>query len=719
MQKVLVCTFCFLLVMMGLSNAQSGQWVWVSGSSSPNSSGNYGVKGVSAPGNMPPARYQAAYWIDKQGNYWIFGGSEASGFGHNDLWRYSVSTGEWTWMSGEQTGVNPMGNYGTQGIPSTTNYPPALGFGSNCWTDTAGNLWLFGGFDQSNFINSDNLWRYTITTNEWTWVSGSGTLTGTSPIYGPLGVYGPTYYPGSRAECKSGWVIDNELWLFGGQDNTSGAMSDLWSYNTLTNQWAWKGGSSNVNAPGNYGTLGVASPTNEPPARCSYTKWKDADNNLYLFAGGSFFGFSQVNGLNDTWKYDLQTKLWTWINGSNSIDHPGMTPAFCQPDATKYPRSRIENQTAQTNSTCVNAFWTFGGFDFAGNAHNDLWLFNTNTNEWTHLNGQASINSNIVPFNYGNLGVPSNSNLPPGRGGTCTWTDNLGNLWIFGGGGNGSTGWSFMNDLWKFIPDTSCIKTGLVGVTLQPPAQTTLCPGDTITLLVPTNVQIDIQPNVGYSYNSGTGEIQFYGPSSNTYTVSANSLNPNDPCFINDTISFSISGYNLIHADFALSPAIVSLTNPVVELNNLSSNATSYEWYLNGVYLGNSPDLTHTFSQTGTYCFTLIAKGDCNQIDSITKCCEVIENGIVSFPNVFSPNGDNLNDVFRPIIHGDFTISNFQVYNRWGQAVFTFRNYSQKPEWDGSFQGQKCEMGTYFYLAEISDVLGKTYLYKGDIMLLR
>ncbi|QLH47345.1 MAG: WG repeat-containing protein [Bacteroidota bacterium] len=338
MQKVLVCTFCFLLVMMGLSNAQSGQWVWVSGSSSPNSSGNYGVKGVSAPGNMPPARYQAAYWIDKQGNYWIFGGSEASGFGHNDLWRYSVSTGEWTWMSGEQTGVNPMGNYGTQGIPSTTNYPPALGFGSNCWTDTAGNLWLFGGFDQSNFINSDNLWRYTITTNEWTWVSGSGTLTGTSPIYGPLGVYGPTYYPGSRAECKSGWVIDNELWLFGGQDNTSGAMSDLWSYNTLTNQWAWKGGSSNVNAPGNYGTLGVASPTNEPPARCSYTKWKDADNNLYLFAGGSFFGFFQVNGLNDTWKYDLQTKLWTWINGSNSIDHPGMTPAFCQPDATKYPR---------------------------------------------------------------------------------------------------------------------------------------------------------------------------------------------------------------------------------------------------------------------------------------------------------------------------------------------------------------------------------------------
>lgn len=157
MQKVLVCTFCFLHVMVGLSKAQSGQWVWMSGSSSPNNSGNFGIKGVSAPSNMPPARYQAAYWIDKQGNYWIFGGSETTGFGHNDLWRYSISTGEWTWMSGEQTGVNPAGNFGTQGIPSASNYPPALGFGSNCWTDTAGNFWLYGGFDQSNFSNSDNL----------------------------------------------------------------------------------------------------------------------------------------------------------------------------------------------------------------------------------------------------------------------------------------------------------------------------------------------------------------------------------------------------------------------------------------------------------------------------------------------------------------------------------------------------------------------------------
>lgn len=72
--------FQFLLVYIIIAfaslqvKAQSGVWTWMKGSNTGLSVGNYGVKGVSAPTNEPPARYQTAYWTDQNGDLWLFGG---------------------------------------------------------------------------------------------------------------------------------------------------------------------------------------------------------------------------------------------------------------------------------------------------------------------------------------------------------------------------------------------------------------------------------------------------------------------------------------------------------------------------------------------------------------------------------------------------------------------------------------------------------------------
>jgi len=62
----------------------------------------------------------------------------------SDLWKYTVSTGEWTWMNGPNI-VNQIGTYGTQGTPAPANVP---GGRSDLfsWADPSGNFWLFGGF---------------------------------------------------------------------------------------------------------------------------------------------------------------------------------------------------------------------------------------------------------------------------------------------------------------------------------------------------------------------------------------------------------------------------------------------------------------------------------------------------------------------------------------------------------------------------------------------
>lgn len=133
----------------------AGEWTWMSGSDGLNQSGTYGTEGTPAPGNVPGGRYSAASWTDAAGNLWLFGGYSVTSPSDelNDLWRYSA--GEWTWMSGS-SGVNQVGVYGTSGNPAPGNVPGARSQAVS-WTDTTGNLWLFGG-DNGYFLN--DLWKY-------------------------------------------------------------------------------------------------------------------------------------------------------------------------------------------------------------------------------------------------------------------------------------------------------------------------------------------------------------------------------------------------------------------------------------------------------------------------------------------------------------------------------------------------------------------------------
>ena len=132
----------------------NGNWTWISGSSYTNSYGVYGTQGIASPSNFPGARTFAAVGFDSAGSFWVFGGS-TSGVGKcficvaydqakylNDLWTFS--NGTWTWISGSSS-INSIGVYGTQGIASPSNFPGGRA-GSAIGFDSAGSLWVFGGY---------------------------------------------------------------------------------------------------------------------------------------------------------------------------------------------------------------------------------------------------------------------------------------------------------------------------------------------------------------------------------------------------------------------------------------------------------------------------------------------------------------------------------------------------------------------------------------------
>jgi hypothetical protein len=78
------------------------------GSNIANQSGVYGAQGQAAPNNIPGGRFHSVSWIDKSGNFWLFGGNIQLNTGElflNDLWVYSG--GQWTWMDGSSIRNQP------------------------------------------------------------------------------------------------------------------------------------------------------------------------------------------------------------------------------------------------------------------------------------------------------------------------------------------------------------------------------------------------------------------------------------------------------------------------------------------------------------------------------------------------------------------------------------------------------------------------------------
>ena len=150
----------------------------MSGSSANNAAGVYGALGVASVGNIPGARMGAVSWHDSSGNLWLYGGYGFDEFNPapgtlNDLWKYSIATNQWTWISGgKSTGASPA--YVTKDVASTLNTPGGL-LGSIGWTTSDGHLWFFGGASNLAANTSyNNLWEFNPTDSTWTFRSGAG-----------------------------------------------------------------------------------------------------------------------------------------------------------------------------------------------------------------------------------------------------------------------------------------------------------------------------------------------------------------------------------------------------------------------------------------------------------------------------------------------------------------------------------------------------------------
>lgn len=240
-----------------------------------------------------------------------------------------------------------------------------------------------------------------------------------------------------------------------------------------------------------------------------------------------------------------------------------------------------------------------------------------------------------------------------------------------------------------------------------------ICSGETIYL---TSEENKIAHSYEWQLNNGTtlnGSIQKYTPNTNGLElITLKITNSQGVVLAKQTRSIEIK---------KLPELTLEIENDELSIkNNYNFEATnsqngSLTWDLGDGTKSNEKEVSHSFKKAGIYDITcnIISENGCAK--SVTKKLEI--PGIYNFRKDygFSPNGDNINDLFIPIelttLGVQFTMN---IYARNGQLIYT-TNTVQNP-WNGRLaDGTRSSFGSYVWVVTLTNEFGNQEVYKGTV----
>lgn len=170
-------------------------------------------------------------------------------------------------------------------------------------------------------------------------------------------------------------------------------------------------------------------------------------------------------------------------------------------------------------------------------------------------------------------------------------------------------------------------------------------------------------------------------------------------------------------AGLTAAPTDTSIFYPEITVADISSGATDCDIYWGDGSTSSNCDTSHAYANPGTFTIMQVVTNAVGCKD--TAYIEVIIRPEFLFwiPNAFTPNGNGLNDIFKPKLLGvhDYT---FLIFDRWGEKIFETNN--KEVGWNGYFKGRLCTNDVFVYKINFrDDVDNLDHQYIGRVTLVR
>lgn len=236
----------------------------------------------------------------------------------------------------------------------------------------------------------------------------------------------------------------------------------------------------------------------------------------------------------------------------------------------------------------------------------------------------------------------------------------------------------------------------------------TICKGSSTNLSATGASSYTWSPSSGLS-NSNTSSPTASPSVTTTYTITGTTTSG---CTGTGVVTVSVSS---VTGGISANPTTGNPPLSVTFTNNTSGTG-SYWDFGNGTTSATSNSTTSAVYQNpGTYTVIMISSNAMGCKDTSSVVIIVDAEASISIPNVFTPNGDGINDVFF-IKSTGLNMLQVDIYDRWG--LLMWESTSITGAWDGKHGSKEVPDGTYFYIVSATSKAG-TKSYKGPLLLAR
>lgn len=209
--------------------------------------------------------------------------------------------------------------------------------------------------------------------------------------------------------------------------------------------------------------------------------------------------------------------------------------------------------------------------------------------------------------------------------------------------------------------------------------------------------------------NTGNAIFEVANSTTNYFAIGTNLYCPSDTVFKTVTVIAKPS------AIFNSNPVSDWIRNEEVIFSATDTSIRKWVWEINSVNQGiNKPVISKVLENTGFYQVVLSAYNSFNCVDTFSISNFVFNKLDLYVPSAFTPNNDNLNDIFEPI-GANFKSYQMQIYDHLGGLVYQGTDKG----WDGNYNGELASSGSYTYIITITGLNGGKKAVDGNIVLVR